>query len=111
MLADIVEFGNVVESHLTILVHIEFVIGTFNPNQTILTQVSPQRSNELVKADSTRSVSVEFGKNSLGLILVEVDSKIFKSIEKLTQVHLSVSIIIEDAEDTADAANGHRTTA
>lgn len=107
MLADVVDLSYVVEGYLTVLVFVEFVVGGPDPDKAVFTQLSAERPDELVEADRARSVPVELSEKSLGLGISEHDAEIFKAPEQFVQVNLSVSIIVEDAEDTAKSTDGH----
>ena len=64
-------------------------------------------SEELIEIDCAALVAIKVGDQGIDLLLVQMDVKVFQSPHELVLVQLSVSIIVEDAEDASDAANGH----
>jgi len=68
--AHIVKLGDIIESYLTVLVHIEFVVGGLDTDETSLAQFTTEYADELVEADGTTAISVKFAQNALCLCFV-----------------------------------------
>lgn len=111
MHAHVVEFSYIIESHLAILVNIQFVVGLSDHTNSSRAQISSKSADEFIKGHTAAAVTIKFSEKSLGLLLVEVDSKVFEAVHELSHVDLSISIIVNNSEDTAQGTDGHRSTA
>lgn len=75
------------------------------------TQISSKNADELVERNGSTVIAIKFSKERFSLVLVHVNTEVLKTVHQLCHVDLSVSIIINDSEDTSKSTNGHRSTA
>lgn len=99
MLGDIIEFGNIVQSNLTITIDIKFLIGLLYPCDSAFIQIAPYANKELVEVDSTASVFVEVFEKSCALFFVKINSYDSHATFKFTNVNRFVSISINLLEN------------
>ena len=107
VLTDVVDARDIIESHGTISIDVELVVGLADEANTAIAQFASQCADELVEVDGAGVVPIEVADENCTLLLRQVDIKVLKTPHKLVDVELPVSIIVQDAEDTADAANRH----
>ena len=109
VLAHVVDASDVVQGHLTVAVDVKLVVGLSDVATTAIVEVAAKGNQELVEVNSATVVSIEVLNENLGLLLGQVDVEVLHAPHKLIGINLPVSIIVQDAEDSGDAADGHRT--
>ena len=111
VLTDIVDAGDIVESDLSISVDVKFVVGLSDVANAAFAELTAEGPQKFIEIDGARVVAIEEFDQYGDLLIREVDLIIDETILKLISIQLSISIIVEDAEDSSNASNGHSTTA
>ena len=105
MLADIVNACNIIESNLAVSVDIKLVICLSDESQARIAEISSKCANELIKVNGAGIVAIKVLDKHVALLLRQVDVEVLEAPHELICVKLTVSIIVEDAEDAANATD------
>ena len=107
VLADIVDASNIVKFHQAILVDVELVVCLTNVANAACAELTTERPKELIEVDGSGVVAVEVADEDASLLLTEMNIEVLEAPHELIDVKLPVSIIVQDAEHSTNAANGH----
>ena len=86
MLAHIIELSDVFKCYLSVFVHIELVVGLLNVASSECIQVTSQRNQELIEADSAAAISVEVFDEDANLLIAQMNIKVLESPLQLVLV-------------------------
>lgn len=105
VLADIVNACNIVESNLAVSVDIKLVICLSDESHARIAEFSSKCANELIEVHGAGIVAIKVLNKHVALLLRQVDVEVLEAPHELISVKLPVSIIVEDAEDAANATD------
>ena len=105
VLADIVNACNIIKSNLAVSVDIKLVICLSDESQARIAEISSKCANELIEVNGAGIVAIKVLDKHVALLLRQVDVEVLEAPHELISVKLPVSIIVEDAEDAANATD------
>ena len=98
--------GQVGGSDTAIAVSVKLCEGLVNGSLTLLVGASTDSDKELVVVDEAVFVGVEALDKNFTFALADGDSEVLDAPVEFLLVELAVSVVVNDAECTAHAANG-----
>ena len=110
MLAHVVDSSDVIKSDLAIAIYIQLLVSLPNEAKSVLVQIPAKCHKELVKVDSPGVIPVKVGDENTALLFRKMNIEVLQSPHELIEIKLPVSIIVQDAENSAYAPNSHRSS-